>query len=41
MKLILVKFSMGRVALHVACLMLDHKWAWHLSGIVREFHHNA
>jgi hypothetical protein len=27
----------GRIILHLACLMHDHKWSWHLAGIRREF----
>jgi len=27
----------GRIALHTLCALRDHKWAWHLLGIKREF----
>jgi hypothetical protein len=26
----------GRIALHLVCLMRDHKTAWHMAGIIRE-----
>ena len=26
----------GRIALHVVCLMRDHKTRWHMAGILRE-----
>ena len=26
----------GRIILHLVCLMRDHKWSWHLAGIRRE-----
>ena len=27
----------GRMILHVATLVRDHRWYWHLAGIMREF----
>lgn len=26
----------GRIALHLVCLMRDHKARWHMAGIIRE-----
>lgn len=26
----------GRVILHTICMAMDHKWSWHLNGIIRE-----
>jgi hypothetical protein len=26
----------GRVLLHLVALQRDHRWSWHLSGIIRE-----
>lgn len=37
MKLYLAQRSYGRIILHAVCLTIDHKWAWHVAGIVREF----
>jgi hypothetical protein len=37
-----MKMSFGklrRMFLHVACMLRDHHWAWHLEGIRREFFH--
>jgi hypothetical protein len=31
-----VDSHVGRIILHLACLMHDHKWFWHLAGIRRE-----
>ena len=31
-----VDSHVGGIVLHLACLMHDHKWAWHLAGIRRE-----
>ena len=33
----LVKTSVGRVVLHLTCLLNDFKLEWHMKGIVREF----
>lgn len=27
---------LGRIWLHVLCVVGDREWAWHLNGIVRE-----
>jgi hypothetical protein len=35
----LAETSFGRVLLHLACLLRDHRVRWHWSGIVREFRH--
>lgn len=37
----LVKTSLGRVILHVACLLSDYRFEWHLKGIVREIEGNV
>ena len=29
----------GRIVLHLASLLRDHKFSWHLRGILREFPH--
>jgi hypothetical protein len=34
--IILVRFSAGRVLLHVVAMLLDHSWRFHWEGIVRE-----
>jgi len=33
----LAETSLGRITLHLLCLMKDHKFLWHYKGIVREF----
>jgi hypothetical protein len=32
----LVTSSFGRIILHVASMQLDHKYRWHIAGILRE-----
>ena len=32
----LVKTSLGRIVLHITCLLNDCKLEWHVKGIVRE-----
>ena len=34
----LVSSSSGRVVLHLLALAQDHRWRWHLAGVVRELH---
>ena len=35
----LAKNRLGRIVLHVTCLVQDGKWRWHWAGICREFAH--
>jgi hypothetical protein len=34
--IILVRFSAGRILLHVVAMLLDHSWRFHWEGIARE-----
>jgi hypothetical protein len=40
LELLLAGIAMGRVLLHLCCLMIDHHIRFHLAGIGREFCHN-
>ncbi len=33
---ILVRFSVGRILLHVMAMLVDHSWRFHWEGIARE-----
>ena len=35
--LFIAAFAIGRVILHLLCLVRDGNWEFHLSGIAREF----
>ena len=32
----LTEHRLGRVLLHLKCVVRDHKWSWHLDGLRRE-----
>jgi len=32
----LVRFSVGRILLHVIAMLVDHSWRFHAEGIARE-----
>ena len=34
--IILVRYSVGRILLHVAAMLVDHSWRFHWDGIARE-----
>ncbi|HTL57127.1 MAG TPA: hypothetical protein VL361_15705 [Candidatus Limnocylindrales bacterium] len=36
MKTSLANSHIGRVILHLFCLLQDRKWSWHMAGIRRE-----
>jgi len=36
MTMILAQYSLGRIALHVACITQDRRVRWHVAGILRE-----
>jgi hypothetical protein len=40
MKNHIAQYPFGRILLHLACLLRDHKMAWHWNGITRELKHS-
>ena len=38
---VIANYRLGRICLHVATLIADHQFKWHLAGIRRELSLNA
>jgi hypothetical protein len=34
--LFLARLHAGRIVLHLLCVFHNHRWAWHLAGVLRE-----
>jgi len=34
--LVLCQWRIGRCLVHLACARRDHRWHWHIAGIIRD-----